>query len=61
MKSKHIARAIGVLAALAEEHYDNDADYEGQTTEWHQLRSAVHHLKAAIEEVARKEATNGTT
>ena len=57
MKSKHIARAIGVLAALSDEHYDKDADYEGQTTEWHNLRSAMYILKNEIEEVSKKEVT----
>ena len=61
MKSKHIARAIGILAALADEYYDKDGGCDGQPKAWHDLRSSIHHLTSALEEVSRKEATNGTT
>ena len=60
MKSKHIAKAIGVLSALSEEYYDKGNDYEGQPTEWHHLRSVIHILKTEIETFAKMETKDAT-
>ena len=61
MKSKHIAKAIGVLSLFADEYYDKEANYDGQPSEWHHLRSAMLILTDEIEVFAKEEAKNGTT
>lgn len=61
MKSKHIAKAIGVLSYFSDEYYDKEANYDGQPSEWRNLRSAIRILTDEIEKVAKIEANHGTT